>query len=123
MKDIYTPKDRTNKDYDQSVADAGKYPFTRGGIHPNMFRGRYWTRREVIGIVSHADTHERLKVLTERRDPFSSLKLQWDVTLSEMLAKLWNEASCPVPWRTAPLIKEKLIQVICGRPWPASPLP
>ena len=64
MKDIYTPKDQTNKDYDQSIADAGKYPFTRG-IHPNMFRGRYWTRREVIGIGSPADTHERLKVLTD----------------------------------------------------------
>jgi len=30
-----------------------------------MFRGRYWTRREVIGIGSPADTHERVKVLAD----------------------------------------------------------
>jgi len=64
MKEIYTPQDRVNKDYDQNIADAGQYPFTRG-IHSNMFRGRYWTRREVIGIGSPADTHERVKVLTD----------------------------------------------------------
>jgi methylmalonyl-CoA mutase N-terminal domain/subunit len=64
MKKIYTPKDRANKDYEKTVADAGQYPFTRG-IHADMFRGRYWTRREVIGMGSPADTHERLKVLTD----------------------------------------------------------
>ena len=63
-KEIYTPEDRTGKDYDERIADAGKYPYTRG-IHSNMFRGRYWTRREVIGIGSPEDTHERLKVLTD----------------------------------------------------------
>lgn len=40
------------------MGDAGEFPFTRG-IHRNMFRGRYWTRREVVGIGSPADTHER----------------------------------------------------------------
>jgi methylmalonyl-CoA mutase N-terminal domain/subunit len=64
MKEIYTPKDRVEKDYEKSIADAGQYPFTRG-IHNNMFRGRYWTRREVIGIGSPADTHERVKVLMD----------------------------------------------------------
>jgi methylmalonyl-CoA mutase N-terminal domain/subunit len=64
VKEIYTPRDRAPKDYDKTVADAGQYPFTRG-IHANMFRGRYWTRREVIGIGSPADTHERVKVLTD----------------------------------------------------------
>jgi methylmalonyl-CoA mutase N-terminal domain/subunit len=64
VKEIYTPKDRVRKDYDETIGDAGKYPFTRG-IHADMFRGRYWTRREVIGMGSPADTHERLKVLTD----------------------------------------------------------
>ena len=64
MKEIYIPKDRVGKDYEKNIADAGQYPFTRG-IHNNMFRGRYWTRREVIGIGSPADTHERVKVLTD----------------------------------------------------------
>jgi len=58
VKEIYTPADRAGEDYRRDIGDAGQYPFTRG-IHPNMFRGRYWTRREVVGIGSPADTHER----------------------------------------------------------------
>jgi len=58
VKEIYTPEDRANEDYEQDIGDAGKFPFTRG-IHSDMFRGRYWTRREVVGIGSPADTHKR----------------------------------------------------------------
>ncbi len=57
-KELYTPDDLANKDYKTEIGDAGDFPFTRG-IHRNMFRGRYWTRREVVGIGSPADTHER----------------------------------------------------------------
>jgi len=57
-KELYTPKDRAGENYDENIGDAGQYPFTRG-IHRNMFRGRYWTRREVVGLGSPADTHER----------------------------------------------------------------
>lgn len=58
LKEIYTPEDRANANYEQDIGNAGDYPFTRG-IHRNMFRGRFWTRREVVGIGSPADTHER----------------------------------------------------------------
>jgi methylmalonyl-CoA mutase N-terminal domain/subunit len=58
VKEIYTPQDRQNEDYAKNIGDAGEFPFTRG-IHRNMFRGRYWTRREVVGIGSPADTHRR----------------------------------------------------------------
>ena len=65
VKEIYTPKDRPAENYEKDVSDAGKYPFTRG-IHANMFRGRLWTKREVVGIGSPADTHARLKYLFEQ---------------------------------------------------------
>jgi methylmalonyl-CoA mutase N-terminal domain/subunit len=58
VKEIYTPKDRANQVYEKEIGDAGEFPFTRG-IHRDMFRGRFWTRREVVGIGSPADTHER----------------------------------------------------------------
>ncbi len=58
VKEIYTPKDRANQVYEKEIGDAGEFPFTRG-IHRDMFRGRYWTRREVVGIGSPSDTHER----------------------------------------------------------------
>jgi methylmalonyl-CoA mutase N-terminal domain/subunit len=58
VKDVYGPKDMPSR-----PADApGEYPFTRG-IHKNMFRGRYWTRREVSGFGTPADTNRRLKFL------------------------------------------------------------
>ena len=65
LEEIYTPSHRSQADYEKDVADAGTYPFTRG-IHANMFRGRLWTKREVVGIGSPADTHARLKYLFER---------------------------------------------------------
>jgi methylmalonyl-CoA mutase N-terminal domain/subunit len=58
VKEIYTPKDRAGENYEENIGDAGDFPYTRG-IHRNMFRGRYWTRREVVGIGSPADTHQR----------------------------------------------------------------
>jgi len=58
VQELYTPDDLVKNDYKKNVGDAGDYPFTRG-LHRNMFRGRYWTRREVVGIGSPADTHER----------------------------------------------------------------
>ena len=64
LKEIFTPEDLKDQDYSKKIADAGKYPFTRG-IHPNMFRGRYWTRREVVGIGSPSDTNERLRFCFE----------------------------------------------------------
>jgi methylmalonyl-CoA mutase N-terminal domain/subunit len=65
VKEIYTPEDRPAEKYEENIADAGKYPFTRG-IHANMFRGRLWTKREVVGIGSPADTHDRLQYLVEQ---------------------------------------------------------
>lgn len=64
VKEFYTPKDRAEESYEKDISDVGKYPFTRG-IHANMFRGRLWTKREVVGIGSPADTHARLKYLFE----------------------------------------------------------
>ncbi|MBW2202973.1 MAG: methylmalonyl-CoA mutase, partial [Deltaproteobacteria bacterium] len=64
LKEIYRPEDRSEENYEQNIADAGTYPYTRG-IHSNMFRGRLWTKREVVGIGSPADTHERLQYLSQ----------------------------------------------------------
>ena len=65
LKEIYNPADRPEENYEKDVAEAGTYPFTRG-IHANMFRGRLWTKREVVGIGSPADTHARLKYLSQQ---------------------------------------------------------
>ena len=40
----------------------GCYPYTRG-IHPTMYRGRFWTMRQYAGFGSAADTNRRFRVL------------------------------------------------------------
>lgn len=60
VKDVYGEKDVPS----QPVGTPGEYPFTRG-IHKDMFRGRYWTRREVSGFGTPADTNKRLKFLIQ----------------------------------------------------------
>ncbi|RLC69797.1 MAG: methylmalonyl-CoA mutase, partial [Chloroflexi bacterium] len=60
LKEVYGPEDTRDIDYDRDVGEPGQYPYTRG-IYRDMYRGRYWTRREVCGYGTAADTNERLK--------------------------------------------------------------
>ena len=45
--------------------DAGSYPFTRG-IHPGMFRERFWTMRQYSGFGDAKLTNERFKFMLEK---------------------------------------------------------
>ena len=49
---------------DERLGEAGAYPFTRG-IHPDMYRGRKWTRRQYAGYASAKETNERFHYLIE----------------------------------------------------------
>ena len=60
VKELYTPDDMSDIDYDKELGDSGEYPYTRG-VHRNMFRGRYWTMRAICGYGTTKDTNERLK--------------------------------------------------------------
>jgi methylmalonyl-CoA mutase N-terminal domain/subunit len=55
----YGPDDRIGAD---EPPLPGEYPFTRG-IHPDMYRGRFWTRRNVSGQGLGSDSNERVKFL------------------------------------------------------------
>jgi len=60
LKEVYAPADVRRISYRRDVGDPGRFPYTRG-IYRDMYRGRYWTRREVCGYGTAADTNERLK--------------------------------------------------------------
>ena len=45
--------------------DSGVYPFTRG-IHPGMFRERFWTMRQYSGFGNAKLTNERFKFMQEK---------------------------------------------------------
>lgn len=65
LKELYTPEDLLDTNYQVDIADAGQYPFTRG-IHRDMYRGKYPTRRIICGYGSTADTNKRLKFNIEQ---------------------------------------------------------
>jgi methylmalonyl-CoA mutase N-terminal domain/subunit len=60
LKEFYGPRDMQGIDYQQEVGDPGEYPLTRG-IHKDMYRGRYWTRREVCGFGLPEESNRRLR--------------------------------------------------------------
>jgi methylmalonyl-CoA mutase N-terminal domain/subunit len=64
IKNIYTPEDIANLDYNSDVGFPGVYPFLRG-VHSTMYRGRLWTMRQFAGFGSAEETNERYKYLLE----------------------------------------------------------
>jgi len=49
----------------RSIEDSGKYPYTRG-IHPGMYRERFWTMRQYSGFGDAKLTNERFKFMLEK---------------------------------------------------------
>ena len=61
---LYTPADLPGFDYMEDLGFPGEYPFTRG-IHPTMYRSRFWTMRMFAGFGSVEETNARFKYLLE----------------------------------------------------------
>lgn len=51
-------------DYQQDLADPGKYPYTRG-VQSNMYLGRLWTMRQYAGFGTAKATNERFRLLLD----------------------------------------------------------
>ena len=62
IKELYTPLDIPDFDYEKRLSFPGEYPYTRG-IHPTMYRGRLWTMRQFSGFGTAEDTNRRYKYL------------------------------------------------------------
>ncbi len=59
---LYTPLHNNDFDYNHDIGMPGKEPFTRG-IHPNMYRGKKFTMRQINGYGGPEDTNERMKFM------------------------------------------------------------
>jgi len=64
IKEIYTPEDIKDLDYETHIGYPGSYPFTRG-CQPDMYRGRVWTFRMFSGFGSAEDTNKRYHKLLD----------------------------------------------------------
>jgi len=61
---LYTPLGNPNLDYEKDLGFPGEEPYTRG-IHPNMYRGRTFTMRQLFGAGSPEQCNQRMKMLLE----------------------------------------------------------
>ncbi|MEA2359781.1 MAG: methylmalonyl-CoA mutase, N-terminal domain [Solirubrobacteraceae bacterium] len=60
VAEAYGPEDLADWSFDDKVGRAGGFPYTRGP-YPSMYRGRSWTRRQVVGLGTATETNLRNK--------------------------------------------------------------
>lgn len=65
FKQVYDLSDIDNFNYDQSLGQPGKFPFTRG-IHDTMYRQKLWTMRQYAGFGTAEETNKRFHYLLEQ---------------------------------------------------------
>ena len=61
---IYTPLSNPDFDYAEDSGNSGQEPFARG-VHSNMYRGRTFTQRQLVGFGKPEDSNARIKFLLE----------------------------------------------------------
>jgi len=71
---LYTPVSNPDFDYTKDLGCSGEEPYTRG-IHPNMYRGRVFTMRQLSGAGSPEEVNHRLKFLLEHGATGTNLAL------------------------------------------------
>ena len=76
---LYTPADLQN-DFDASISYPGEFPFTRG-IHPSMYRGRFWTMRQYAGFGTAKESNERYRYLLKQGQSGLSVALIFPLKL------------------------------------------
>ena len=62
VKRLYDPVDVSQLDPERDLGFPGSYPFVRGA-YPTMYRGRFWTRRQIAGFGTARSTNERYRFL------------------------------------------------------------
>ena len=61
---LYTPLSNQDLDYEVDLGNSGEPPYTRG-IHPNMYRGKGFTMRQLTGFGSPEDTNRRMRFMLD----------------------------------------------------------
>ncbi len=76
LKEVYTPEDIKDIDYQRDIGEAGEYPYTRG-IYRDMYRYKVPTRRIISGFGSASDSNKRLKYYI--KEGFTGLDVYGDI--------------------------------------------
>ena len=62
VRQLYSPRDLENWNYEQQVGYPGEFPYTRG-VQPTMYRGRLWTMRQYAGMGDAEESNKRYRYL------------------------------------------------------------
>lgn len=62
IEPIYTPNHVAKMDYLHDLGFPGQSPFVRG-VHPDMYRGKLWTMRQLAGFGPPEETNKRYRFL------------------------------------------------------------
>jgi methylmalonyl-CoA mutase N-terminal domain/subunit len=62
VRQLYTPTELSDWNYDQQVGYPGDFPYTRG-VQPTMYRGRLWTMRQYAGMGDADESNKRYRYL------------------------------------------------------------
>jgi methylmalonyl-CoA mutase N-terminal domain/subunit len=65
IRNVYTPEDVKDMDFDEDIGYPCYYPYTRG-VQLSMYRGRLWTMRMFAGLGSAEDTNKRFHYLVDQ---------------------------------------------------------
>lgn len=64
VKQLYTPLDIADLDYNQDIGNPGEFPFVRN-VQANGYRGRLWTMRQYAGFSTAEESNARYRYLIE----------------------------------------------------------
>jgi methylmalonyl-CoA mutase N-terminal domain/subunit len=64
IKNIYSPEDISELDYENDLGFPGQFPYTRG-VQASMHRGRLWTMRQFAGMGGAEETNARFHYLMD----------------------------------------------------------
>ncbi len=76
VEPVYIPEIATENQFREKIGFPGEYPYTRG-IHPGMYRGRFWTMRQYAGYATAEDSNKRYRYLLEQGQ--SGLSVAFDL--------------------------------------------
>jgi len=107
---LYTPLNDPELDYEEDLGFSGGEPYTRG-IHPNMYRGRTFTMRQLFGAGSPEQCNKRMKTLLEHGATGTNWAL--DLATIQMFDSDEPEAKGQVATVGVPIDCVEDMEVIC----------
>jgi len=107
---LYTPLSNAEFGYKRDLGFSGEDPFTRG-VHPNMYRGRTFTIRQLFGAGSPEYINKRMKMLMEHGATGSNWAL--DLATVQMFDSDEPEAKGQVATVGVPIDCVEDMEVIC----------